>query len=206
MENAHAEPVEGRAAPAAPRAERIRSDVPIVNLLIGAAADREPAVRITAVRALSLIAPGSDDARVTAVLAGHLTDDSRLVRVAAAEGLMAFGITRLDGARGQALARAQDEWAESLRTFNDVSADHTTLGRLEAARGRSEQAAKEWRTAIDLDPRDPQPHVYLGVLAARAGRYDEALQRFKTAKTIAPAYQNLDRLIEETSKRTSKQD
>jgi Flp pilus assembly protein TadD len=118
-------------------------------------------------------------------LSRRLTDAARLVRVSAAEALMAFGITQLDGARGQALARAQDEWTESLRTFNDVSADHTTLGRLEAARGRGDQAAKEWRTAIDLDPRDPQPHVQLGVLAARAGRYDEALQHFRTAKTIA---------------------
>ena len=177
----------------------------IVNSLIGAAADREPAVRITALRALSALSPGSDS-RVTAVAAAHLTDDARLVRVSAAEALMAFGIAQLDGPRGQALASAQDEWAESLRTFNDVSADHTTLGRLEAARGRGDQAAKEWRTAIDLDPRDPQPHVHLGVLAARAGRYDEALQHFRTAKTIAPAYQNLDRLIEEAGKRTSKQD
>jgi tetratricopeptide (TPR) repeat protein len=177
----------------------------MINSLIGAAADREPSVRITALRALGSLSPGSDS-RVTPVIAAHLTDDARLVRVSAAEALMTFGITQLDGAPGQALARAQDEWAESLRTFNDVSADHTLLGRLEAARGRSDQAAKEFRTAIDLDPRDPQPHVHLGVLAARAGRYDEALQHFKTAKTIAPAYQNLDRLIEETSKRTAKRD
>ena len=180
----------------------------VVNALIGAAADREPAVRITAVRALSFIpiAPTGGDSRVASVIAAHLTDSSRLVRVSAAESLMTFGITHLDGARGQALARAQDEWAESLRTFNDVAADHTALGWLEAARGRSEEAAKELRVAIALDPRDARPHVYLGVLAARAGRYDEALQHFKAAKTIDPAYQNLDRLIEESSKRTSKGD
>ena len=96
--------------------------------------------------------------------------------------------------------------AESLRTFNDVASDHTTLGWLEAARGGGEEAAKELRIAIDLDPRDARPHVYLGILAARAGRYDEALQHFKTAKTIAPGYQNLDRLIEESTKRSSKGD
>jgi len=176
-----------------------------VNLIIGAAADREPAVRITAVRALGHVSLNSDP-RVTSVIAAHLNDESRLVRVSAAEALMAYGITHLDGAPGQALTRAQDEWAESLRTFNDVPADHTTLGRLEAARGRGEQAAKEWQTAIDLDPRDPAPHVFLGVQAARAGRYDEALQHFKTAKTLAPAYQNLDRLIDEATKRSSKGD
>ena len=194
-QNARPEPVEGRAPAASFRN--------IVNLLIGAAADREPSVRITAVRALSQLSTTSDP-RVTSVIAAHLTDDSRLVRVSAAEALMAYGITKLDGAAGQALTRAQDEWAESLRAFNDVAADHVALGRLEDARGRSEKAAKEWRIAIDLDPRDPEPHVSLGVAAARAGRYDEALQHFKTAKALAPAYQNLDRLIEEARRRTSK--
>jgi len=174
-----------------------------VNLIIGAAADREPAVRITAVRALSQLSLISDP-RVTSVIAAHLNDDSRLVRVSAAEALMAYGITHLDGEAGRALARAQDEWTESLSTFNDVASDHTMLGRLEEARGRGEQAAKAWQTAIGLDPKDPEPHVLLGVFAARAGRYEEALQHFKTAKTLAPAYRNLDRLIEEAAKRSSK--
>jgi hypothetical protein len=177
----------------------------IVNALIGAAADPEPAVRIAAVRALSNI-PVKTDPRVASVIAAHLTDSARLVRVSAAEALTAFGITQLDGAPGKALARAQDEWAESLRTFNDVAADHTTLGWLEASRGRSEEGVKELRVAIALDPRDARPHVLLGVLAARAGQFDDALQHFKTAKIIAPTYLNLDRLIEESSKRRSKQD
>ena len=179
------------------------SESSIVNALIGAAADREAAVRITAVRALGFV-PIAEDPRIASVVAAHLTDGSRLVRVSAAEALMALGITRLEGARGEALARAQDEWAESLRTFNDVAADHTALGWLEAARGRGEEAAKELRVAIALDPRDARPHVYLGVLAARAGRYEEALQHFKAAKNIDPAYQNLDRLIEESSRRAPK--
>jgi hypothetical protein len=176
-----------------------------VNALIGAAADREPSVRITAVRALSQI-PADKDPRVASVIAAHLTDSSRLVRVSAVEGLMALGITRLDGARGDALGRAQDEWAESLRTFNDVAADHTALGWLEAARGRPEEAVKELHVAIALDPSDARPHVYLGILAARAGQYSEALQHFKTAQKITPTYQNLDRLIEEAARRSSKGD
>jgi Flp pilus assembly protein TadD len=161
-----------------------------------------------AIRALSQVPvnPVATDPRIASVVAAHLTDRARLVRVAAAEALMALGITQLEGARGQALARAQDEWADSLRTFNDIAADHTVLGWLEAARGRGEEAAKSLRVAITLDPRDPQPHVYLGVIAARAGRFDEALQHFKAAKALAPAYQNLDRLIEEASKRTAKDD
>ena len=99
------------------------------------------------------------------------------------------------------MARAQDEWADSLRTFTDVAGDHATLGRLEAVRGRTEQATAELRTAIDLDPRDARPHVYLGILAAEAGRYEEAIKHFKNAKTLALDYQNLDRPIEAAQKR-----
>jgi tetratricopeptide (TPR) repeat protein len=174
-----------------------------VNALIGAAADREPSVRITAVRALSQIAPDKD-ARVVPVIAAHLTDSSRLVRVGAAEALTTLGITRLEGPRGEALGRAQDEWAESLRTFNDVAADHTALGWLEASRGRPEQGIKELQIAIALDPADARPHVYLGIVAARAGDYTQALQHFRTAKKLSPTYQNLDRLIEEAARRSSK--
>jgi tetratricopeptide (TPR) repeat protein len=168
----------------------------VVNALIGAAADPEPMVRINAVRALSLV----DDARVAPVLAAHLTDAARLVRTGAAEGLLDRGITALDGARGQALSHAQDEWAASLRTFNDVAGDHATLGRLEAARGRPGEAAAELQTAIHLNPRDARAYVYLGVISAEAGRYDQAFKFLKTAKMLAPDYQNLDRLIEAARK------
>jgi hypothetical protein len=44
------------------------------------------------------------------------------------------------------------------------------------------------------------------VIAARAGRFAEALQYFKFAKTLAPAYQNLDRLIAEAEKRVNRRD
>jgi predicted CXXCH cytochrome family protein len=169
----------------------------IVNSLIGAAADPEAIVRITAVRSLAAV----DDPRVLPVLAAHLADPARVVRVRAAEGLLRRNVVQLEGAAGQALARAQDELAESLRTFNDVSADHATLGWLEAQRGRGDVGTAELRTAIDLDPRDARPHVYLGVLAARNGQYDEALQHWKTAQKLAPDYPNLDRLIEEAQKR-----
>jgi hypothetical protein len=172
----------------------------VVNALIGAAADPEPIVRITAVRALGLIS----DSRVPPALAAHLTDDARVVRVSAAEALASRGVTQLEGLPGEALARALDEWADSLRTFNDVAADHTTLGWLEAQRGRRDEAEKALKSAIALDPADARPHVYLGVLAAREGRFNDAVRHFKAAKAISPSYQNLDRLLDEASRRATK--
>jgi Flp pilus assembly protein TadD len=168
-----------------------------VNALIGAANDPEAVVRATAVRSLGAIV----DDRTTAVIAAHLVDSSRIVRVRAAEALLARGIARLDGAVGAALARAQDEWAESLRTFQDVARDQAALGWLELSRGRTSEAADALNAAVALDASDAQPHVYLGVLAARAGRFDEAVKQFTAARSLQPDYPNLDRLIDEARKR-----
>ena len=175
-------------------------DVDVMNGLVGAAADPEPVVRINAVRALILVRDG----RVPPVLAAHLTDSVRLVRVSASEGLLGLGISRLDGPNGAALTHAQDEWSSSLRTFNDVASDHTTLGWLDSARGMIDEASRELRVAVSLDPADAKAHVYLGVIAARAGRFDEALQEFKAAKTLSPTYPNVDILIDEASKRAQR--
>jgi hypothetical protein len=172
----------------------------VINALIGAAADPEPMVRVAAVRALGIAADG----RAMAAVSAHLTDDSRLVRVSAAEALMAAGISHLEGARGAALANAQEEWAESLRGFNDVAADQTTLGWLDSARGRTADARRELNIAIGLDPAAARPHVYLGVIAAREGRFDEAVQHFTAARSRDPKYPNLSRLIDEASKRAPK--
>jgi len=174
----------------------------VVNALIGATADHEPLVRVTAIRALAM----TGQPRVAPVLASHLTDPARLARVSAADGLMSLGITTLDGVAGEALSRAQDEWALNLGSFNDVAADHTMLGELLAARGRSDDAAQEFTNAIALDPADARPHVFLGVIHARAGRFTEALDHFKIAQKLDPAYQNLDRLISEAEKRRNSRD
>jgi cytochrome c-type biogenesis protein CcmH/NrfG len=55
--------------------------------------------------------------------------------------------------------------------------------------------------AVRLDPADARPHVWLGVYAARAGHFETAIQQFKAAKSLAPDYPNIDRLIQEASKR-----
>ena len=169
----------------------------IVNALIGAANDPEAMVRATAVRSLGQVV----DDRTTSVIAARLSDASRVARVRAAEALLNRGVARLDGGVGAALARAQDEWAESLRTFNDVARDQTTLGWLELSRGRTDAAIDALRTATLVNPADAQPHVYLGVAAARAGQFDEAVKQFTAARQLKADYPNIDKLIEEARKR-----
>ncbi|HZT75387.1 MAG TPA: multiheme c-type cytochrome [Vicinamibacterales bacterium] len=179
------------------RSERVEGRASVVNALIGAANDPEPLVRAEAVRSLGLVV----DARTTAVIAARLTDTARVVRVGAAAALLDRGIARLDGAAGAALARAQDEWAESLRTFNDEARDQTTLGWLELSRGHEAEGVQALNAAIALDASAAQPHVYLGVDAARAGRFDEAVKQFSAAKSLQPTYPNIDKLIEAAQQR-----
>jgi tetratricopeptide (TPR) repeat protein len=138
---------------------------------------------------------------VAPVLAAHLADSARVVRVSAAEALFNMGMTTIEGPAGAALKSAQDEWAEALRTFEDEVHDRVTLGWLEAARGRPDSAARELTAALKLDPSSARAHVYLGILDARAGRYAQALQHFNAAKSSAPDYPNIDRLIDEAQKR-----
>jgi predicted CXXCH cytochrome family protein len=180
-------------------ASAAQPDPATVNALMGAAADPEPQVRALAVQALGRV----HDQRALPAIGARLTDPARVVRTMAAEALLDLGVARLEGVAGQALERAQDEWAASLAAFNDVAADETTLGWLEASRGRTDQAVHTLATAIRLNPSDARPHLYMGVVKARLGAFDEALQQFKTAKTLAPSYQNLDLLISEAQKRAS---
>lgn len=190
------------ASPARSRAESTPGSPPIeagafVNALIGGAADPEPMVRAMAARALGLTA----DARATMPLAARLNDPARVVRVRAAEALLALGVARLPGAAGEVLTRAQDEYAASLQTFPDRAEDHAALGWLEMERGADARATAALERAASLDPAQPRAQVLLGILDARAGRYDAALDRWRAVRRAQPAYPNIDRLIDEATRR-----
>jgi tetratricopeptide (TPR) repeat protein len=169
-----------------------------VNALIGAAADPEPTVRAHAVSAL--LATGERE-RILAPLTARLRDDARVVRVRAAEGLLALGVTELPGPAGALLSKAQDEYAISLSDFPDVPENHTSLGWLRAERGRTLEAIEALDNAIRLNPAAARPYVIKGVIAAREGRFGEAAQLWRKAKSVDASYPNIDRLIDEADRR-----
>jgi len=170
----------------------------LMNMLIAAAADPEPLVRATAVRAL---AASGQAARVVPPLTARLIDRARVVRARAAEALLNLGIAQLPGPAGEALRKAQDDYAASLDAFPDVAWNHASLAWLEAERGRVDEAQKALDRAIELDPRLARPYVVKGVLSARAGRYQEAVDFWKKARSLEPAYPRIDQLIAEAEKR-----
>lgn len=174
---------------------------PVVNPLMGAAADPEPMVRITATRALGSVLERQGDTQRVGALGARLVDPIRTVRATAAAALLRLGVTSLDGAAGAALARAQDDYAQMLRAFPDAAANHASLGWLEMSRGRLPDAEQALADALALDPQAPDPHVLKGVLLARQERYADAIKEWRTAQKLDPNDPRVERLIAEAEKR-----
>jgi tetratricopeptide (TPR) repeat protein len=124
-----------------------------------------------------------------------------VVRVRAAEALLALGLVELPGAAGEALARAQDEYADSLRDFPDVAANHAALGWLEASKGRVAEAQASLDAALHVEPSYPRPYIVKGIIAAREGQYTAAIDWWKKAQAITPDDPRLADLIAEAQKR-----
>jgi tetratricopeptide (TPR) repeat protein len=170
----------------------------IINALIGAAADPEPAVRVVAVKGLGIV---GDRQRVLAPVLARLVDNARVVRVEAVQVLTAFGIVELPGAAGEALLKAQQEYIVSLDMFPDVASNHASKGWLEAERGNVAVARDALNKATAVEPNYAFPWVIKGVLLAREGKFSEAAEMWKKARSIEPSYPNIDQLIAEAEKR-----
>jgi len=63
---------------------------------------------------------------------------------------------------------------------------HFALANALDDRGKVDEAIKEYQTAINLDPRYPDPHINLGLLLAKQGRRDEAVREYQIAIYIKP--------------------
>ncbi|HJU42490.1 MAG TPA: HEAT repeat domain-containing protein [Vicinamibacterales bacterium] len=170
----------------------------IVNAMIGAASDPEPAVRAAALRALGTI---GDRDRVLGPVLARLVDPARVVRAKAAEVLVTLGIVELPGQAGEALRKAQQEYVLSLDAFPDVASNHAAKGWLEAERGNVMVARDALNKATAVEPNYAFPWVVKGVLLAREGKFQEAVEMWKKARSIEPSYPNIDTLIAEGEKR-----
>ncbi len=176
-----------------------RVDPRVFGVLLGAASDPEPMVRAAAARTLGSL--DQRDERILAVLMARLVDDTRVVRVRAAEALLALDVISAPGRAGDALLRAQQELETSLRSFPESAQMQTTLAWLLTQRGQTAEGERAVAAALALDPAAARPYVIRGVLAARAGRFAEAIESWKAARDRDPATANIDRMIEEATRR-----
>ncbi len=171
----------------------------VFGALLGAASDPEPMVRAAAARTIGTL--DQRDERAIAVLMARLVDDTRVVRARAAESLLALDVVTAPGRAGEALSRAQEELVTSLRAFPESATMQTTLAWLHVQRGEDADAERAVAAALALDASAARPYVIRGVLAARAGRFTEALSNWKAARERDPATPNIDRMIDEASRR-----
>lgn len=81
--------------------------------------------------------------------------------------------------RALAMHTAADEFSASV---------HNNLGAVYGEQGHYNDAILELRTAISIEPNDPEYRTNLAAALAAVGEYDAARSQLRTALTIAPGY------------------
>ena len=79
-------------------------------------------------------------------------------------------------------------WLNVLENYPEVSIAHNNLGHAYTAQGRSNEAIKEYKTALRLDPNYATAHNNLGSIYVDQGLLDEAIKEYKTALRLDPNY------------------
>ena len=145
----------------------------------GAARRRRPAAeRDAALRRAKALHEAGRFAEAADLYVRHLDDDADRARVLAMIG--ADALARGDAGTGAALlARAVDAAPKE-------AAHHAALGEVLEAAGRTEDAARAWGRASDLEPGDVVAAVNASILARRLGRAEAAAGRAERAVAAAP--------------------
>lgn len=203
-----ASPMQSQTTTERPRAAAVvtgardgRVEPKVLGALLGAASDPEPMVRAATVRALGTL--DQRDERVVAVLMARLVDEARVVRARAAESLLALDVATAPGRAGEALARRNSNWLRACGRFRNRRPQQAALAWLHAERGEAEASARAVDAALAVDPALARPYVIRGVLAARAGRFSDALASWRAARERDPRTPNIDRMIDEATRRAT---
>lgn len=79
-------------------------------------------------------------------------------------------------------------WQDTVEKSPAKARPHNNLANAYAEASRINDAIREYREAIRIDPKDLHAHNNLGTVYKDAGRMDEAVVEFKKAVAINPAY------------------
>ena len=103
-------------------------------------------------------------------------------RDARAHYLYATALTRKAGdSRAEAIAALR----RAIELNSNDGRPHTLLGQLQLAAGHTDEAAREWQTALKIDPENATALYQLGLLLRKQGKTAEAerlLERFQRVK------------------------
>ena len=86
------------------------------------------------------------------------------------------------------LPQAQAEAEEALRLDPKAAEAHVEKGLVLGALGREEDAGREFRSALDTSPDEPQALYYLAAVEMRGGRAAKALPLLEHLGKVAPGY------------------
>jgi Flp pilus assembly protein TadD len=116
-----------------------------------------------------------------------LFDKARSVdaRDARACYLYALAISKQSTVAATSRANAIAALHKAIELNPDNAAPHALLGHFESDAGNSDEATREWETALKLDPENATALYQLGLLYRRAGKTEQAkqlLERFQRVK------------------------
>ncbi len=144
--------------------------------------NKSPLVR--AASAASLIGNSSDKSKHA--LLGAAADDFRLVRISAAISLAGFANTQFSPVEAQTVAKATDEYMNSLVTRPDDWSSHYNEGIFHQNRGDANKALESYETAARLYPESLMPLINSSVLYSHIGNHPKAEENLKKAVEIDP--------------------
>jgi tetratricopeptide (TPR) repeat protein len=135
-----------------------------------ALADDEALLRHTAVDTLAVESPET----LARLLAPHLFDPVRAIRMRAAAQLAGIPREYLTGEQSAALDRELEAYVTAMRSMLDFASSGLNLGNLYEARGDTVAAERYYRQAIGVDELFFPAKMNLAVLLGRQGRDTEA--------------------------------
>ena len=150
--------------------------------VIGALENPSPLVRAAA--AASLTGNVTDEAKNALVKAS--ADGYRLVRISAAISLAAFSPDRFTAEEQPLVAKATDEYMNSVVTRPDDWSSHYNLGIFHQNRGEAQEALESYETAARLYHEAIMPLINSSVLYSYIGNTAKAEENLKKAVEVDP--------------------
>jgi tetratricopeptide (TPR) repeat protein len=162
---------------------RASQDTRIPKTLEAALKDPSPLVRSSAAESLGLIR--TPDA--VAALATATADDTRVVRVRAAQALSGFQSFQLAESAAADLKKATGEYLTAITARPDQWTSHYNLANYYLSRQEYALAVASYQTAIGFDRTEIAPWVNLSMAYARQGELGNAEAALAQALLLEPA-------------------
>ncbi len=169
-------------------------------VVVGALKNESPLVRAAAAASLT----GNYSGEAKNALIDACDDEYRLVRISAANSLAGFPTGSFSPTEAQLVAKATDEYMNSVVTRPDDWSSHYNLGIFHQNRGEAMKALDSYETAARLYPEALMPLINSSVLYSYVGNPEKAEENLKKAIEVDPdneaANLNLGLLLAERGK------